>query len=329
MNALRFTQKGPIENLRLSQIPKPTLSAGEALVRIRAAGINSSDSVGIQGWLPVTTVPRIPGRDYSGEVVEVADESAKEWMGAEVWGTGGSRGFAYDGSFAEYMKVKVAELSKKPKSLDHVQSASLGLSWLCAWIAIEHSSTTKPGDKVLVIGARGGIGSAVAQLLRAKGAGTIYGTYRSIPASHPSYITPIALTNHTAIQTHLKDAGDFGSIDTIIDCAGWEAPLNDGLKAMKDKGQVVVMAVHSPDGIFKIDLRSFYMKALTLRGLKSSVLNGLQVKEMLDYLAAKFDDGTFDGPRTLNQVRLMDEAAVHQALKDTESKSGNRNVIVV
>jgi len=326
MNALRFIQKGPVENLRLSQVPRPTLSPGEALVKIKAAGINSSDSVGIQGWIPVTTVPRIPGRDFSGQVVEVADDSAKSWVGAEVWGTGGARGFAYDGSFAEYMKISVSELSKKPKSLDHVQAASLGLSWLCAWIAVQHSCQINAGDKVLIIGARGGIGSAVAQLCKDKGVKTIYGTYRSIPASHPSYITPIALSSDTAIQTFVKNAGD--SLNIVVDCAGYEAPLNDALKVMKEGGQVVVMAVHRPDGIFGIDLRSFYLKALTLKGLKSSILNAVQVKDMLDYLAAKFDDGTFDGHKNVNQVRLKNEAEVHQALKDTESRLGDRYVIV-
>lgn len=122
MNALRFAQKGAIESvLKLEQVPKPTLAAGEALVRVKAAGINGvrpigsrfetscflanrctqSDSVGIQGWIPITTVPRIPGRDFSGEVVDVSDEAAKDWVGKEVWGTGGARGFAFDGSYAE------------------------------------------------------------------------------------------------------------------------------------------------------------------------------------------------------------------------------------
>ena len=199
MNALRFAQKGAIESvLKLEKVPKPSLAAGEALVRVKAAGINSvrsmssslnpsillsfscvlltdyrvqSDSVGIQGWIPVTTVPRIPGRDFSGEVVDVFDESAKEWIGKEVWGTGGARGFAYDGTYAEWVslcfrgrsflgphpvfprftKVKVAELSKKPKALNHPQAASLGLSLVCAWIAIRLSEV-KPTDNVLVIG---------------------------------------------------------------------------------------------------------------------------------------------------------------------------------
>lgn len=127
MNALRFAQKGAIESvLKLEQVSKPSLSPGEALIRVKAAGINGvrptslplkrppsslrilltnscvqSDSVGIQGWIPITTVPRIPGRDFSGEVVDVFDETAKDWVGKEVWGTGGARGFAFDGSYAE------------------------------------------------------------------------------------------------------------------------------------------------------------------------------------------------------------------------------------
>jgi NADPH:quinone reductase-like Zn-dependent oxidoreductase len=127
MNALRFAQKGAIESvLKLEQVSKPSLSTGEALIRVKAAGINGvsltslsleqspfllcvmptdscaqSDSVGIQGWIPITTVPRIPGRDFSGEVVDVFDETAKDWVGKEVWGTGGGRGFAFDGSYAE------------------------------------------------------------------------------------------------------------------------------------------------------------------------------------------------------------------------------------
>lgn len=177
-------------------------------------------------------------------------------------------------------------------------------------------------------GARGGIGSAVAQLFQDRGAKTIYGTYRSISSSNPSYITPIALSDDNAISTQLKKAGDFGSIDILIDCAGYEAPLNDAIKGMKDNGQVVVMAVHRPDGLFSIDLRTFYMKSLTMKGLKSSMLNATQVKEFLDHLATKFDDGSFEGPKSIGQVKLHDEAAVHKALSEVTQRSGDRVVIL-
>jgi NADPH2:quinone reductase len=56
--------------------------------------------------LPFVTTPRIPGRDFSGEVVEALDASgasSQEWIGAEVWGTGSERGFSSDGTFSQYV----------------------------------------------------------------------------------------------------------------------------------------------------------------------------------------------------------------------------------
>jgi len=329
MNALRFTQKGAIDSvLKLEQIQKPSLQAGEVLVKVKAAGINGSDSVGIQGWIPITTVPRIPGRDFSGEVVNVSDEAARDWVGKEVWGTGGARGFAFDGSYAEFMKVKVAELSKKPKVLTHPQAASLGLSLVCAWIAVHRLSEVKPADNVLVIGARGGIGSTVIQLLKEKGVTNIYGTYRTVPSNPPPGLKPIALPNAAAISTALKASGDFGKIDVLVDCAGYEDPLNDGLKAMRDQGRVVVMAVHRPDGRFSIDLRTFYMKSLVMKGLKSSVLNQTEVKEMLDYLSGKYDDGSIEPPKNVKMVQMQNLAAVHEALATVTTRSQDRIVIL-
>jgi len=329
MNALRFAQKGAIESvLKLEQVPKPSLSAGEALVKVKAAGINGSDSVGIQGWIPVTTVPRIPGRDFSGEVVDVFDESAKEWVGKEVWGTGGARGFAFDGTYAEFTKVKVAELSKKPESLNHHQAASLGLSLVCAWIAVHRLSEVKPTDNVLVIGARGGIGSGVIQLVKEKGVTNIYGTYRTVPSNIPSGLKPIALPDATAISTALKASGDFGKIDVLVDCAGYEDPLNDALKAMRDQGRVVVMAVHRPDGRFSIDLRTFYMKSLVMKGLKSSVMSAAEVKEMLDYLSEKYDSGTIEPPKNVGTVSMTDLDEVHKALEAATTRSQDRIVIL-
>jgi len=314
--------------LKLEQVPKPTLTAGEALVKVKAAGINGSDSVGIQGWIPVTTVPRVPGRDFSGEVVDVFDESAKDWVGKEVWGTGGARGFAFDGTYAEFTKVKVAELSKKPKTLDHPQAASLGLSLVCAWIAVHRLSEVKPGDNVLVIGARGGIGSGVIQLLKEKGVTNVYGTYRTVPADTPSGLKPLALPDATAISTALKASGDFGKIDVLVDCAGYEDPLNDALKAMRNQGRVIVMAVHRPDGRFSIDLRTFYMKSLVMKGLKSSLLNEVEVKEMLDYLSAKYDDGTIEPPKKIGAVSIKDLGEVHKALEAATTRSQDRIVVL-
>jgi len=65
---------------------------------------HQSDAAGILGMLPFVTTPRIPGRDFSGEVIEALDESgvsSQHWIGEEVWGTGGDRGFTSDGTFSQ------------------------------------------------------------------------------------------------------------------------------------------------------------------------------------------------------------------------------------
>jgi NADPH:quinone reductase len=243
------------------------------------------------------------------------------------------------------MKVKVAELSRKPVALTHSEAASVGLSLVCAWIAVHRLSEVKPKDNVLVIGkstflihalvgvhrlvgARGGIGSGVIQLLKEKGITNIYGTYRTIPSGTPSGLKPIALPNATAISTALKASGDFGKMDVLVDCAGYEDPLNDALKAMRDQGRVVVMAAHRPDGRFSIDLRTFYMKSLVMKGLKSSLMNESEVKEMLDYLSGRYDDGSIEAPKKVGTVPMKDLSAVCKALETVTTRSQDRIVIL-
>ena len=177
-------------------------------------------------------------------------------------------------------------------------------------------------------GARGGIGSGVVQLLKDKGVTNIYGTYRTVPPNPPSGLKPIALPDATAISTALKSSGDLGKIDLLVDCAGYEEPLNDALKGMRDQGRVVVMAVHRPDGRFSIDLRTFYMKSLVMKGLKSSMMNEAEVKEMLDYLSGKYDNGTMEPPRTVGTVSMKDLGEVHKALGAVMTRSNDRTVIL-
>ena len=165
-------------------------------------------------------------------------------------------------------------------------------------------------------------------LLKEKGITNIDGTYRTVPSDPPSGIKPIALPDAAAISSALKASGDFGKVDVLVDCAGYENPLNDALKAMRDQGRIVVMAVHRPDGRFNIDLRTFYMKSLVMKGLKSSVLNETEVKEMLDYLSAKYDAGAIEPPKKVGTVSMKDLADVHKALAAVTTRSQNRIVIL-
>jgi len=334
MQALRFEKTGSFNDLTFATLEKPTLSPGEALVRVKAAGINGSDAAAVKGILRFVTVPRTPGRDFSGEVVEALDESgtpANAWLGAQVWGTGGNRGFTSDGTFAEFVKVPLAALSRKPETLSHVEAASMTLPWLCAWITVETLANVKKGDNVIIIGARGGIGSAAAQLCNDRGA-RIFGTYTSLATATPlPYVTPIELTSETAIRDAIAKEGLQNKIDVLLDCAGYDKPFNDAVFTMtpNGSGRVVVMAVHAKDGMFPIDMRAFYVKALTLKGMSSSILGQAEVKEFLDLLAAKIDGGVFQGPQTVNPVDMKNMEAVVEALKEVLTRSSHARSVII
>jgi NADPH:quinone reductase-like Zn-dependent oxidoreductase len=105
-----------------------------------------------------------PGRDFAGLV----EAGPREWIGAEVWGTGGDTGFTHVGTHA----VPVASVRRKPKTLSFNEAASVGVNYMAAWCGIEMAGL-KPGETVLLIGAGGGVGSAAAQIARRLGASAL------------------------------------------------------------------------------------------------------------------------------------------------------------
>ena len=95
----------------------------------KAAGLNPSDAKNVLGRMHQTKVPRTPGRDFAGIVVEGTEAYP---VGAEVFGSWGDLGFASDGSRAEYVKVPVEAVQPKPRALTFEQAATVGIPYLTA-----------------------------------------------------------------------------------------------------------------------------------------------------------------------------------------------------
>ena len=165
MRAIRFKSFGDPSVLERTEMASPAAEAGTALVRVLAASINPSDVKNVAGAMKQTTLPRIPGRDFAG----VVEAGPAEWLGAEVWGTGGDTGFTRDGTHAELIAVPVESLRRKPKTLSFDQAASVGVNYMAAWCGLE-AAGVKPGETVLLIGAGGGVGGAAAQIAKRLGA---------------------------------------------------------------------------------------------------------------------------------------------------------------
>ena len=128
MKALQFDQTGDLSSLRFVDVPTPVSGADEVLVQIKAAGLNPSDVKNVLGRFPYTTLPRVPGRDFAGVVVE----GPQALIGQEVWGTGRELGFFADGSHAQFVKLPANGVAHKPSHLSFTQAASLGVPWLHA-----------------------------------------------------------------------------------------------------------------------------------------------------------------------------------------------------
>jgi NADPH:quinone reductase-like Zn-dependent oxidoreductase len=152
MRALQFSEFGAVSKLCLIELDDPKIDSTTALVKIAAGSISPSDVKNVEGKMEGTTLPRIPGRDYAGTVVH----GPVEWVGREVWGTGGEIGYKIDGSHAELIAVPIASLVPKPKSLTLEQAAAVGLTYLAAWLGLVECAQLAAGETLVVIGANGG-----------------------------------------------------------------------------------------------------------------------------------------------------------------------------
>src|SRR5262245_41999846 len=156
MQAMRFDSFGDESKLQFLDVPAPAMPDGWAMVAVEAAAINPSDVKNLAGRMRQTVPPRIPGRDYAGEVVA----GPPECVGAQVWGTGGDVGFTRDGTHAQYLAVPAAALSRKPAALSVVQAGSVGVNFVTAWIGTVEYAALAPGEIIVIVGASGGVGGA-------------------------------------------------------------------------------------------------------------------------------------------------------------------------
>jgi NADPH:quinone reductase-like Zn-dependent oxidoreductase len=163
-------------------VPVPALRPGDALVRVHAAGISPAEFT----WEIYETldglsrVPKMASHDMSGVVAALAPDvptSASEPEGDAVVKVGdavyGLTDFFRDGAAADYVAVRAPDLAAKPRTLDHAAAATIPLSALTAWQALFDHARLAPGQRVLIHGASGGVGSFAVQLARWRGAHVI------------------------------------------------------------------------------------------------------------------------------------------------------------
>jgi NADPH:quinone reductase-like Zn-dependent oxidoreductase len=165
MRAVRLHSDRGVAGLALEEIETPLLAAGEALVRVHAAAITRDEL----DW-PTDRLPATPSYEFSGEVVATASDVSAVTIGEPVFGL---TTFDRDGAAADYVAVSANVLAPKPRTLDHVESATVPLAALSAWQGLFDHGGLEPEQRVLVLGAAGGVGHFATQLAHLRGAHVI------------------------------------------------------------------------------------------------------------------------------------------------------------
>ncbi len=166
MKALVINQYGGPEQLRIQETAMPDRGKGELLVRIHAAGVNPVDfkiRSGSMKFITGSKFPRILGGDIAG-VVEQADPRSPYRPGDKVFAMLTLKG----GGYAEFATVKESQVCRIPEGLGMADAASMPLAALTAFQAFKKGGDIKPGDKVLINGASGGVGSFAVQIAKAQ-----------------------------------------------------------------------------------------------------------------------------------------------------------------
>jgi NADPH:quinone reductase-like Zn-dependent oxidoreductase len=167
---IQKTFGGP-EVLAVGEAERPRPLSGEVLVRVRASGVNPVDAAVRSGAFPMLGEPPFGvGWDISG-VVEEAAPGARFAVGDEVYGMPFFPRAAT--GYAEYVAAPSRQVARKPATLDHVHAAALPLAALTAWQGLVDAAGVKPGDRVLIHRAAGGVGHLAVQIAKARGAEVI------------------------------------------------------------------------------------------------------------------------------------------------------------
>jgi NADPH:quinone reductase-like Zn-dependent oxidoreductase len=171
MKAAFFMEHGGPEAMRYGEVPDPVVRAGQVLVDVHAASVNGADwKVRAGKYAPITAVPYIPGRDFSGVVSALGDGVKDFSVGDAVFGV---CDVGQEAAYAEKIAIRSAIVARKPENLSHAECAALALIGLTALCAIEDTLQLKAGETILIQGGAGGVASFAIQLAKHIGARVI------------------------------------------------------------------------------------------------------------------------------------------------------------
>lgn len=244
MKAARINNFGHADAITIEEIDKPQAGEGQVLVEVHAASINPFDTMVREGHVQSVQPPLTLGGDIAGIVAEVAPDVTDFTIGQKVYGQANVVA-GNSGAFAEFAATKASQLAGMPTSTDFVQAAAMPLVGVSALQVITQHMNVQAGQKILIHGGAGGIGTVAIQIAKHLGATvTTTATGEGI-----AYVKDLGADEVVDYTTQAFDEAE-GVYDAVFDTIGGET-YERSFKTLKQGGVVVSMLMQPDEALMQ------------------------------------------------------------------------------
>lgn len=307
MRALLCRQLGSLNNLEVGDIPAPSLAAGEIRVGVKASGVNFPDILMVEGKYQVKPeLPFVPGLELAGEVLECAPDVQRLHPGDRVMA------FArFGGAHADEIVLPAGIVTAIPDTMDFATAAAFPVAYGTAHFALAYRGKLKPGEKLMVLGAAGGVGLAAIEVGKALGAHVI------AAASSPEKLAVAKqhgaddLVNYADgdLRGQVRELTEGNGVDVVFDPVGGEA-FTQSVRCIGWEGRILVIGFASGD-IPHVAANMILVKNFSVIGVvfgEHSFRYPDETRERLTELLASYDSGQFK-PKIMSTFALEEGRA--------------------
>jgi len=312
MQAIQVKQVGGPEVLTLTELPTPSPKPNEAIVQIKASGVNFIDVYFREGRYP-TPLPFVDGQEASGVVTEIGNEVTNVQAGDRVAYTSAL------GSYAEYAAVPANRLVKIPDELDFEQAAAAMLQGMTAHYLLHSTYPLKQGETALIHAAAGGVGLLLVQMAKTIGARVIgtAGTQEKAQLARDAGADECIVYTEADFETETKRLTDGIGVHVVYDGVG-KATFDKDLEVLRPRGYVVLFG-GSSGAVPPFDLIKLSQKG-SLFITRPTLAHYTLTRDELEWRASDVLGAIVRGDLKLRIYKVYALAEAAQAHRDLEGR---------
>ena len=224
----------PEKALEIRTLPDPAPGPDEVAIAVEAIGVNFAETLARRGLYPgAPKIPYVPGFEVGGRITAVGSNVNDFKPGDDVLA------LLLQGGYADYVLARPEQVYRRPPGMSAADGAALPVQALTAWYALHESGTVRPGDRVLIHAAAGGVGTAAVQLALAAGAivfGTAGSDWKLEPLRKAGVQHPINYVTHDYAAEIRRITGGDG-IDIVLDSLGG-SHIAKGMALLRSGGRM-------------------------------------------------------------------------------------------